>query len=42
MPAQFSENFTKLTTLIQHGEYDKLNNHSLVVPKQFNWMRDVF
>jgi acetyl-CoA synthetase len=42
MSAQFHEDFASLTTLIQHGEYDKLNNHSLVVPKQFNWMRDVF
>ncbi|HEY5967089.1 MAG TPA: AMP-binding protein, partial [Chitinophagaceae bacterium] len=39
---QFQKIFTRLTTIIEKGEYDQLTELSIEVPDKFNWVRDVF
>ena len=39
---QFQKIFTGLTTVIEKGQYDQLNELSIEVPDKFNWVRDVF
>lgn len=42
MVNKFQESFTEITSLIEHGEYNKLPGSSMEVPDKFNWVRDVF
>jgi len=42
MPVLFQEKFAALSSVLQEREYHKLPDHELVVPGQFNWVRDVF
>jgi len=42
MPAQFQEEFLRVTNIIKTGDYEKLSQISIHVPDKFNWVRDVF
>lgn len=42
MPVLFREKFAAISSVLQEREYQQLPDHALVVPKQFNWVRDVF
>ena len=39
---KFQKTFTELTSIIEHGEYNKLSECTIEVPDKFNWVRDVF
>jgi acetyl-CoA synthetase len=38
----FQNNFTSLATIIENRDYSKLDDASIDVPENFNWVRDVF
>jgi acyl-coenzyme A synthetase/AMP-(fatty) acid ligase len=42
MVNQFQKTFTKIISIIEQNEYNKLNASSIEVPDKFNWVRDVF
>jgi len=42
MPSKFQQTFTKLISIIEHREYNKLSECSIEVPNKFNWVRDIF